>query len=258
MTRMDEQLEFLLSRIADADLSADERAEIRRAVERDPACARAADEFQHLGRLLRAFRPLPRNLNWSALGMAISGRVADSAEADASALVDRSIDRSAIGPVTDLTAALPAGTETLAGEYAAVQGLLRDWAQPLPPVDWQAFKSGVARQIRREVLAGAPTVHRRRTSLFVNWVAPIAAAAAIAMAVWWPRDPGTKGLAKGRAEHNIVVVVDTPRVSGSVQLSFDESFAEVEPPNEEPSVKAIAVGPSASEWREADDEQYLH
>jgi hypothetical protein len=260
MTRMDEQLEFLLSRIADADLSADERAEIRRAVEGDPACARVASEYEHLGRLLRVFRPLPRNLNWSALGTAIAGRVADSAEADASALVDRSIDRSAIGPVTDPAAALPAGTESLAGEYAAVQSLLRDWAKPLPPVDWNAFKSGVSRQIRREVSTPEPQTQRRRASLFVNWLAPLAAAAAIALAVWWPREPGKTKLAHSgiRVEDNIVVVVDTPTFAGSIQLSFDESFAEEAPPNDEPSVKAIAVGPRAGEWREADDEQYLH
>ncbi len=258
MTRLDEQLEFLLSRIADGDLTAEERDRLRAAVERDPLCARVAGEYERLGRMVHAFRPLPLNLNWAALASTIAGRVADSAEADASALVDRSIDRGAIAPASDISAASPAGPE--AGEYAAVQALLRDWARPLPPVDWQAFKAGISREVRREFVAPAAPSRTSRTALFVNWLAPLAAAAVIALAIAWPRErAGDQTADVGRrADRNIVVVVDSPAYSGSIQLSYDQSFAEEEPQNDEPSVKAIAHGPSRGEWREFDDEQYLH
>lgn len=259
MTRIDEQLEFLLSRIGDADLSADERAAIRRAVEGDAACARLADEYRRLGDTLRAYRPLPRRLDWAALSAGVVDRLVEAAEADASAVVDRTLDPAALGPDTADAVAFRSGDDALAGEYAAVQDMLREWARPLPPVDWEAFRSGVSRQIRREVLTSPRPAARSRLNLFVNWVAPLAAAAAIVLAVAWPREPiGQVPGEGGRAASNIVVVVDLPAESGNVQFSYDESFVEEERADEEPSVKAIAVGPSAREWREHDDEEYMH
>jgi len=66
MTERPEQLEALISRQGDDDLTVDERAQIRRLLADDPAAAEDARVYSRLSDILAGYRCLPADLDFHA------------------------------------------------------------------------------------------------------------------------------------------------------------------------------------------------
>lgn len=213
---MDERIdsiEELLSRRPDGELTADEAAEVRRVMAEDSSAASVASAYERLDSVLRAWRHLPPDLNWDGL----SARIAEQIDQD-------------ISPV---------------GSSDAVDDLLAGWTGPLPEVDWDGFKARVSDAVRREAATSASTGRGGRSwGARVRWLAPLAAAAVIALAVWLPR--GTLPIAGDLsvAPRPIVVVsLDFPVSRGTISFVFDESPLGVEDePARSAGGSAIAIG----------------
>ena len=187
---LNEQLERQISERRSGELTAAQLAEIERAIAADPVVAAAARQYERLDRLLGCWRKLPDHVDWEAFARQTAARV--SAEA-----ADEGVD-----------------------------GLLERWAGPMPEVNWGALKSRISGAVAEEA-AGA---HRQAATAASRWrraanwarvAVPLAAAAAIALLVWWPgsasvpRGPGAAG------RPIILVSLDAPGESGKVTVTFE-------------------------------------
>lgn len=193
----------LISR-GDADpLTPDERVIIDRAIAADPGLARQRAAYARLDALLARFAMLPDDVDWESLSGDITAEIRAEAAAD-----DASHDDDAL-------------IETL--------------SRPLPPVDWNAFHTRVAMAVRDE----AAQLDRERTIKWpavFSWVAPLAAAALIAIVVWRPfgitTDNGGSSVTPIHVNEPVALVeveLAAPTSTGTVAISFDETPAEAEP-----------------------------
>lgn len=223
--------------------------------ETDGAPMDAVDQAQcrKLARLLAGWRNLDAAVDWSATARMISTAVRDDAESLASAHVDHLIDPST-----------PAISETelprqLVADYRAIDDMLQNTANPLPPVDWDALSSKISASVRREAQlqlsarrAAArkiadPDVNRRSGGWIFRIGVPLAAAAAIALAVWASR--GTSPASTNGKPSRVLFA--TGEDDGKVSVTVDESKpanALMEDTASEGS--GIAVGPPRSETNE--------
>ncbi|MCG8409319.1 MAG: zf-HC2 domain-containing protein [Phycisphaerales bacterium] len=225
MTDKSEQLEELLSRRLDGDLTAEEQARVDRAMAEDPSKKAMADRYDRLNMLLQAYRRLPEDVDWSRFFRRVTRQIDENRTARTPAEVDQALDHS-----------------------------LENWARPMPDVDWDAFKARVSAAVRQEAAStGAASV---RWPASVRWFAPLAAAAAIALVVWW--NPWSQTNIPNSATTIVVVSLDMPREAGPISISFDESsgLGKVEDPPLGSS--AIAIGPRKYETADAFDEAYFY
>ncbi|HVP10589.1 MAG TPA: hypothetical protein VMV94_05290 [Phycisphaerae bacterium] len=249
-----EQLERLIAERHDGTLAADERAWLDRALTADPATAALARQYERLHNLLAGWRTLHHDVDWQALADRIARRVAQD--------VERKKD-------------------------AAVDDLVRESLPTMPEVDWDQFKARVSAAIRhaaatpvgdaspdRKEVVGIRTA-RRRWRRAATWVAsvgaPLAAAAAIAIAVWWPG--AAREIASPRVmpvSPMVVVALDVPQTGGLVAISFDQAppagYADQSPPPAEPGTDqpaaggglVIAVDSSAAQQADTGDDAMLY
>lgn len=259
-----EQLEALLSRQADGDLTAEESATLRRAVADDPEAAAMVRQYEQLQGLLTGWRCLPGGVDWQSFSGAVSGRIEEDAERQASAQLDRAIDPAAVLHDATTSSAGPRMNPAAQG-YQATEELLQDWARPLPDVDWDAFSSRVSAAVRREAAGSDRGVggarHWRRAA---GWLAPLAAAACIALLVWGNRASIPTGTVSSEpAGPQVFVALMVPHSAGSVSIAFDESPAEttaettVDDSNPQGGL-AIAIGPPRAAGSETYDEAYFY
>jgi hypothetical protein len=209
MNQGSEQLERLIAERLDGSLTAEQRARLDLALAEDPEAAAMARQYQCLRTLLRGWRTLHRDIDWEALAARIAQRVAESVEQK---------------------------------KDAAVDDMVREAVAPMPEVDWDQFKARVSSAVRHEAAIGAGAADevpdrnadvgvraarrrwRRTATWFATVGAPLAAAAAIAIAVWWP------GTASQIAPPSVMsvapmvfVALDVPQASGRVAISFDQA-----------------------------------
>jgi len=262
-----EQLEALLSRQADGDLTAEELATLRRVVADDPEAAAAAKQYERLQGLLAGWRCLPADVNWQSFAEDVSGRITEDAEQQASAQLDRAIDPAAL---PHDAAAPPAGPRMnpAAQGFQATEELLQDWARPLPEVDWAAFSSRVSAAVRREAASDRAIGDARHWRRVARWLAPLAAAACIALVVWANRDAVPTGSrSTEQAAPRVLVALAVPRSAGSVSITFDESPVDTAAAatggstageaNPQGGV-AIAIGPPQVTGSKVYDEAYFY
>jgi hypothetical protein len=221
MTEEREHLERLISERPDGALTPEETEQVRRAVAEDAEIASAARQYEKLQAVLSEWRTLPLDVDWRAYAERVSSAVVDAAEQQASAAANGAIDPSAAADVPP-----PTGPrlDTMRQDYRAVDELVRDHAAP-PDVDWDRFKARVSAAVRKEAATDSRSSVPRRS--IAGWVArigaPLAAAAALAVLIWWPREgefrPPT-GIVS--AAPIIQVAVQMPRSTGFVSISVDE------------------------------------
>ncbi len=224
-----EQLEALLARAADADLTIDEREQVCRAIDADPQAAATVGEYVRLAALLERWRRVPGDVDWPAFRQGVSMSVADDIGRRASAVLDRRIDPRAAHD--EELASVDANTDDnkyVAAEveqYARVDRSLRDWAADMPEVDWSAFKSRVSDAVRSEaVKSGSRTARRYRMPAAVGWFVPLAAAAVITVAVFRAYDPTPAARdIGGQPASMVLVALDVPVTGGKLSFAFDES-----------------------------------
>lgn len=226
MNEKSEQLEALLSRCLDDDLTAEEQARIRRAIAEDSEAATTAKRYERLNQILRSYRPLPGGLDWRVFFQNVSDRIDEARSAEESAKLDNALDDS-----------------------------LENWTKPLPDIDWDAFKARVSAAVHQEAAATHATAARRPA--MVRWFAPLAAAAAIALTVWWY--PWTETEVDDPSRSIVVVALDMPTDDRQISISFDETPVDPGQGDDFPvGSSAIAVGPGRIETGDAFDEAYFY
>ncbi|MBN2561771.1 MAG: hypothetical protein JXQ75_12655 [Phycisphaerae bacterium] len=240
-----EQLERLLSEHQDGTLTADELARVRRALSDDGDAADAARRYARLNDLLAGWRALPEDVDWRTFTRQVADRV-----------IENAADHTTPTPGQTTAALSQIGAVSARREPPPrVQGidrLLEDWAAPLPEVDWRALKSRISASIREEAARTCRGSTRKRPGWHqaASWVArvglPLAAAAAIAIVVWWPRTEIPVVPAIGDSDGPIVLVsLDLPEPVGQVSVTFEEVPPD-EAPGEQPLVGGVAIGVSRS------------
>ncbi|HPF37420.1 MAG TPA: hypothetical protein P5081_11520 [Phycisphaerae bacterium] len=205
----------LISR-GDADpLTPDERVVVDRAIAADPGLARERDAYARLDTLLARFALLPASVDWEELSGDITAMIREEA----------------------------AATQAQEDDDALIEAVSR----PLPPVDWKAFHARVASAVREEA-AQAERERTIRWPAIFSWVAPLAAAAMIAIVVWGPFSPSKDPGRGANPIHSPVAVVevelDAPSAGGVVAIAFDETAPDEEPmdPNLIPGGTVIVNG----------------
>ena len=229
MNQGSEQLERLIAERLDGTLTAEESARLDRVLAADPAAAAMARRYERLRMVLSGWRTLRRDIDWEALAARIARRVAEDAEQN---------------------------------KDAAVDDLVRTAVPPMPEVDWDQFRARVSSAVRRDAASRAGDssrdreadagvrVLRRRWRRTATWIAtvgaPLAAAAVIAIAVWWP-GAGSQ-LASPRAMSvapRVMVSLEDPTTTGRVAISFDQTppggYVEPSAPAEDADVDRPAV-----------------
>ena len=212
-----EQVERLLSERPDGALTAEESAEVRRAIAGDSRAAAAARQYERLHRLLADWRALPADVDWEAFRLAASARVAGEA------VGARRDSRTSDGRL----AATQRGAANVAGD--AVDRLVRRAAGDVPAVDWVALKSRISAAVQREALQTrhegqvVPARWRRAMTWTGRVGLPLAAAAAIALLVWLPQTGGdrSRGRADGLKSPIVVVSLEAPQSEGQVTVTFE-------------------------------------
>lgn len=228
MNEKADKFERLLSERPDRAASAEDLATVDRALADNPQAAETARQYDKLQALLKDWRSLPPGIDWDAVGQRLGEHaVSKGAECDtATASKDKTLD-----------------------------ALVHGQAAPLPDVDWDRLKSRISFAVHEEA------ARNRQTSIGTRrgWLnrlgkmgAPVAAAAAIAFAVWWPGDvktPPVAGLTQGPA---IVVAVETPAKQGNVLVRFVETPLEQGiDTSDGPGGYAYAHGPARGEFAES-------
>lgn len=196
MTAPSDDLEFLLSRAADPDVSAEERARIAEAARRDAQAAKSVRGYERLGAILRAFRAIPKDLDVGNLAAGTSRRVAEAQGAPDAAPGDMKLD-----------------------------ALLARSVRPLPPMDWHAFRSRVSDAVHAEE---GPQIVRRGGHVrrwLLRAAVPLAAAAAVMLMVRTPRTSLVQVDVGYPAIERPVISVrfEQPGTRGVVSISFDRT-----------------------------------
>lgn len=223
-----EQFERLLSERMDGALTPDQLAELDRAVAGRAEFADLARRYDRLQASLHRWRALPADIDWQGLSTRIRRSIGGQVEQPTSKSVD---------------------------------DLMQDAFGPMPEVDWSRLRQRISAAVREEAAATRTT--RRSWSRAAKWTTmagvPLAAAAAIAIAVWFPRSAApTAPTAPAPIASMIVVSFETPEPAGQVKIAFDEKPYEGGPIEDEANGAAIANGPSQTVTRERVDEVVLY
>jgi len=269
MSKESEHIERLLSECPDGTAGAQEQAESGRMIAENPQAADSARRYERLQRLLAGWRPLRHDVDWDAFKLAVSARVSEASEKEASAALDARID-----PAAGEAAATGPRLEKVAREYEAVEELVEDWAGSVPEVDWAGFKHRVSQAVREEaaslgrdaILASAVEIEkdsarwrwRKVSARLASIGAPLAAAAAIVLFVLWPHGGSVTEPTSGGGDSRIVLVsLDVPGSAGRISIAFDEAPAGVEEISPKGGV-AMAVTPRNGDAAEPIDEAFFY
>ena len=228
-----EQLEMMLVESLDAGVAMPR--EVREWVAADADAAAMLKQYKQLGGLLKGWRVLPANIDFKNHAAQIS--VAIQEEHGARSLTE----------------------------------LVPHWSGPVPDVDYAALKNRISSAVAREA-AGASrrdvqraAVQRRRVFTWMGRIAaPLAVAAAIALAIWWPRGtptPQGTDIAQGPKDkqHPMVVVeLQTPeqKASAKVKIKFDEAGGK--PKDDAKGDSGMAITGSEEEEQTSDDDAFLY
>lgn len=228
MNQLPEELEHLISRAGDGDLSREERAAMNSALARDPALAKAARDYQRLSDLLRHWRVLPAGMDWDAISARTSASLSE---------------------------------QNVAAQSSEVDHLVRAAMPAMPPVNWDRLKARISAAVHQEAaLAEARTSHTGRRTLrwFAAVAGPIAVAAALFLTIRGPQSEQAPVIPIARKPSSILVALDVPASAGRVSVSFDQTpFDTVATSDELAPGFAIADGPSASRTPELPDDALL-
>ncbi|HKQ47310.1 MAG TPA: zf-HC2 domain-containing protein [Phycisphaerae bacterium] len=228
-----ETYEQLLSERADGELTSEQRADLERALASDADLARQAGAYQGLHALLDAWRAVPSDIDWQNLSARISREVGEEA-----ALV-------AVEPIDNLV--------------SRAHG-------PIPDVDWPQLQSRISAAVRADAAAGhgaGTGLTRRSWSRMAKRIvaigAPLAAAAAIALALWLPRTSSPVApTGPTPTKAMIVVSYETPQPAGKVKVAFEEKPYTGPDTEAVSNGAAIANGPSRAFPRERVEETVLY
>ncbi len=215
MNGVNENVEMLLAACLPGERSLEERARVEALLAGDAEARRTAAAYEKLAALLKGWRAVPARFDWSANAARVAMRV-------------RSRE-----------------SESTSTDAARLDELVPHWSGPVPEVDYLALKARIASAVRREartIKSGSigKIRSRRRVLAWIGRVgAPLAVAAAIVIAVWWPRDVGgpsvatngaspssgsvAKGPVQAPRQRAVLVSLDTPEPVGVVTFTFDEA-----------------------------------
>jgi hypothetical protein len=200
----------LISRGGADPLTDAERAIIDRAIAADPGLASERDAYTRLDALLARFAILPNDVDWDELSGIIAAEIRDEAD--------------------------------LASEFDNdAEPLIEALSQPIPQVEWNAFHARVSSAVRDEAALQQSSRTIKWPAAFA-WVAPLAAAALIAIVVWSPFGIGsnpqdsTNPVVPSAPIAVVEVEFGAPRPSGIVAIAFDESS-----PDEAPAPESKVV-----------------
>lgn len=230
MSAKPEQLEQLLSEASDGLLTASQRAELDRVIAEDPKASAELRRYDRLAEALRDWRRLPATADFSGSRRALvefissADHVADATSIDAS---------------------------------------LRGF-RPLPNVDWKSFQERIGQAIRQDALASdAPRVSgsRRRSGwrILAGIGTPLAAAAAVVIAVLWQRPEATLPNGSSGVASTISVQLAIPSDGGRIEFGFNQTPSTEDPATslDELPGSAIAIGPGAQSAAEVPDTALL-
>lgn len=227
MNALPEHVEQTLSEAGDSPLTASARAELDRVCAQYPEAAIELRRYERLSSLIRGWRVVPTTVNY-----------AEARER--------------------LNEVLTSGGQ----ESAALDESLREFRK-LPEVDWRGFHHRVAQAVRRDATTStiAPRGERRRSRwrLIAGVGTPLAAAAAIFIAVLWQNPEVTLPDATPAIKSSIAVQLAMPSNSGRVVFRFDQSARANDPASsiEELSGSAIAIGPGTQSTPEIPESALL-
>jgi hypothetical protein len=223
MNEKREQLEYLLSQRLDGPLFDADARTLEQALADDASLAAEAASMARLDAMLKAWRPVPA-VDWRRY----QARVGEALRASE---VSEPIESSE--------------------DDAAFDTVLRDGVSSMPDVDWSAFNSRVSATVRREAERDALLEPAVPATSPMRWVfraaVPLAAAAAIALAIWLPRDGLTTTEPDTTAREPIVLVsLEIPPTGGTVRIAFAETpVEEMVDPRTTP--RGIALGGAAAQ-----------
>lgn len=229
MSSIPEHLELLLSEAGDSHLTPEEQSEIQRLCATNEDAAKQLHQYARLARLLANWRPLPTDLDLAGTGGKLSAQLS-----------------------TDY-----------ARSEVSLSEILKGYRQ-LPDVDWGSFQTRISDSIRSDAaITHAPDSPNRRPKrwrLFAGIGTPLAAAAAVLLAVFWQ---GTHseltpvGINGGPT--SIAIHLATPGASGKIKFKFDDtakSAADTDSVSDLPG-SAIAIGPGAANAAEMPESAFL-
>jgi hypothetical protein len=221
MTDPREQLEMLVSRSADGDLTAEEQGIVRAVVEKDAAVAAEVRRFEKLDAKLMSWRRLPAQVDWASF----HSNVSQSLKAE---------------------------------QHSEVDALVREAAGPMPAVDWNAFKSRVSTAVRAEAARG--DVHdtaKYRMPGAVRWLVPIGLAAAVAIAFFRTGNGPLPVQPKMDDRPSIVLVsLEAPESVGKISIEFDESPAPAAEEDTTPGTAYVFTAQDGSVDFDEDEQTY--
>lgn len=189
---VNEQDEYLLSQLLDGQLTETEATSLRARMEREPALARSFAELSRLDASMRARRgdrPVVDHDAFHARVMAQVDAISMPVSEPDEFLLSRMLDRDLTGEEESALLRRLATEPALKMSYqslAEVNDALLARRGDVPDVDYDGFHERVMEQVEAE--AGEPA----RVVRFPAWArvaAPLAAAAAIVLAVWF--QPGS-------------------------------------------------------------------
>jgi len=197
-----EQLEFLISRAIDGDLSAEERARLDALLASDPKAQAEFDRMKRLNDLLGAWGQRQAPVDDNRMQEVLTDRIHDDVEFTISRLLDG--EEQAVEELTAHSLRDP-HVGLLEERYRRMEILVRSWGSIEPPVDHDRLHVRLCEMIHAEAT-------RRRKTLFtrvVRMYAPLAAAAALVMAVgvwWFGQNASPRPLPHGPARVEIALV----------------------------------------------------
>lgn len=189
---VNEQDEYLLSQLLDGQLTETEATSLRARMEREPALARSFAELSRLDASMRARRADQPAVDYDAFHARLMAQVdvisAPVSEQD-EFLLSRMLDRDLTGEEESALLRRLAAEPALKMSYrslAEVNDALAARRGDVPDVDYDGFHERVMEQVEAETGEAARVV---RFPAWARVAAPLAAAAAIVLAVWF--QPGS-------------------------------------------------------------------
>ncbi len=208
-----DEIERLLSEHGDGALPPAEQARLQKLINEDRQMAATARQFDRLNELLKGWRALPAAVDWPSLAKETRQAVSDEAEAKAQGL-------------------------------AGVDRLIREWAGPTPEVDWTALRLRISAAVQQEAAIAQSRDRGRarqwgRSVVRIARVAvPLAAAAVIALMVWWPEAiPTPPGNTTGGSRTFVAVALEVPGRTGQVSVRLADGFSAL--PGETPATPLV-------------------
>lgn len=228
-----ENVEMLLAACLPGERTQGERARVEALLMDDAHARRTAEAYEKLAAMLKGWRTMPVRFDWSANAARVVRHVRSG------------------------------GADAQSTDAARLDEMVPHWSGPVPEVDYRALKARISSAVRREarsIKSGSigKIRSRRRVLAWIGRVgAPLAVAAAIVIAVWWPRDIGDPSIAPNGAspaggmvakgpeqaprKRAVLVSLDTPEPVGVVSFTFDEAKRDPKAPIEPPGWVGIAA-----------------